>query len=379
MKLIHVVSHIDQEASGPGYSVPMLCDALARRGHNVRLATLARDNVRTLPTFQHDSYEPSFGPLRLGVSREMQRGLAQSVRSADLIHSHGLWMMPNLYPAWAARSAGKPLVVSPRGMLSPVARARSRWLKRAFWATLQERATRGAHMLHATSDQEYRDIRRFGLTQPGVVVPNGIDLPEIPTPSAAPADVRRLLYLGRIHPIKGLEILIESWTSLADRFPGWELMLVGPGDEAYVASLKRLCARLRAPRVAFEGPRYGAAKSEAYRAADLYVLPSFSENFGMSVAEALAHGVPVVTSTGMPWAGVISEGCGWRVEPSVEGVGSALSDALAGSRQDLSQMGARGRAWMGRDFSWDQIARQMEAAYEWLLSGGLPPANVHLD
>ena len=178
----------------------------------------------------------------------------------------------------AARRASKPLVVSPRGTLSPVALQRSYWLKRAFWTLLQGRAVRSAACLHATSEQEYRDIRRFGLTQPVAVVANGVDIPPLEAPRASGTGLRTLLYLGRLHPIKGLENLLRAWQRLADRFPDWQLRLVGPAEAAYRADLESLASELDLKRITFAGPRYGADKHAEYAAADLYVLPSYTEN-----------------------------------------------------------------------------------------------------
>lgn len=379
MRLIEVVSHIDREASGPGYSVPMLCRALAARGHEVALHTLARDQAPPQPGIRHLSHAPSAGPSRLGVSNAMRRGLVEAAGAADLVHNHGLWMAPNVYSAMAASAARKALVISPRGTFSPVALRRSAWLKRVFWTLAQGRAVRAAAALHATSEQEYRDIRARGLAQPVAVIPNGIDIPEAAATGAGPGALRRLLYLGRLHPIKGLEVLIQAWANTAQRFPDWELSLVGPGEAAYRGKLERLAADLGAPRVSFAGPAYGAAKGEAYCGADLYVLPSFSENFGMSVAEALAAGLPVIATTGTPWSALVAEGCGWQVEPKAEPLAAALAEAMARPPETLAAMGARGRTWMARNFSWARVAAEMEVFYLWVLQGGAPPPSVRLD
>ena len=164
-----------------------------------------------------------------------------------------------------------------------------------FWTTLQEAAVRSAACFHATSEQEYRDIRRAALRQPVAIVPNGIDMP---TMSAKPkaSGLRTLLYLGRIHPIKGIDDLLRAWQRVASQFRDWQLRLVGPDNDGYRAQLERLSTELKLPRVMFAGPRYGADKQAEYAAADLYVLPSHTENFGMSAAEALARGVPIITT-----------------------------------------------------------------------------------
>ncbi len=373
MNLLHVVPHIDREASGPGYSVPMLCDALGQRGHKVVLATLARGAGGRSGAFEHRAFPPSLGPARLGASRAMRRGLAQAARRADIVHSHGLWMMPNIYPAWAAAAAGRPLVLSPRGTLSPVARARSRGRKALVWWMGQRRALLQAACLHATSEQEYADIRACGLAIPVAVIPNGVDLPP-PRPPRAPSNSRRLLYLGRIHPIKGLPDLLRAWAPLSARHPDWELRLVGPDSDGHLADLRRLAQELALPRIVFAPAAYGEAKTAEYRAADAYVLPSHSENFAMSVAEALAHGLPVVATTGTPWAALAAKNAGRWTPATPAGLERALDELMSLQAGALSGMGERGRAWMGQDFSWGRVGAQMEAVYRWLRDGGdLPP------
>ncbi len=158
--------------------------------------------------------------------------LKETAAVADVVHDHGLWLLPNLQAGWAAAAAGKPFVVSPRGMLSPPALAFSRARKRAFWKLLQGPVIRRASCIHATSGQEYDELRAFGLRQPIAVIPNGIDLPElIPEPLAAEGRERVVLFLGRLHPKKGMELLLRAWARVESAHSGWRLSLVGPGEE----------------------------------------------------------------------------------------------------------------------------------------------------
>ena len=229
--------------------------------------------------------------------------LKETAAVADVVHDHGLWLLPNLQAGWAAAAAGKPFVVSPRGMLSPPALAFSRARKRAFWKLLQGPVIRRASCIHATSGQEYDELRAFGLRHPIAVIPNGIDLPElVPEPLAAAGRERVVLFLGRLHPKKGIELLLRAWAKVEPAHPGWRLSLVGPGEERYVRELQALSRSLDLSRVSFGRAIYGAAKWDVYRAADLFVLPSLNENFGLTAAEALAAATPVIATTGTPWS-----------------------------------------------------------------------------
>lgn len=313
---------------------------------------------------------------RLWFSRGLNRALQGEGKTADLIHNNSLWVVPNLYPAWAAAKHNKPLVVSLHGTLSAVSLTFSPWRKRIFWAAFQGDAVRSAACLHATCENEYQDIRKFGLKNPVIVLPYGLDIPP-PAPQRTAGRLRRVLFLGRLHPIKGLDNLLAAWARLAGRMPDWELRLVGPTERGYEERLKEQARDL--PRVSFAGPRYGKEKSEEYAAADLYVLPSRSENFGVTIGEALAAGVPVLTTTGTPWSGLAKEGCGWWVEPTSAAIAAALEDALGSSPDKLSGMGQRGRTWIERDFSWERIGMEMSEGYRWAVHGGSVPDCVRLD
>jgi glycosyltransferase involved in cell wall biosynthesis len=383
MRIIEIVPTLEEEASGPSYSVPRLAQALADVGNDVHLMSVGGQASGVGVSIRQTRYHHDLGSIptarSLFLSQAMNADLRVQARDVDLIHSHGLWVMPNVYPAWAARRAHVPYVASPRGTLGAIPLTYSPRIKKTFWWLLQGTAVRQAACLHATSEQEYREIRAFGLKQPVTIIPNGIDIPAARAPGPRNVARRRLLYLGRIHPKKGIEALLNAWAGLERRFPDWELRLVGVGPEPYMASLKALGGKLGLERADFAGPRYGAEKASEYANADLFILPSLNENFGMTVAEALAESVPVVTTTGTPWRGVEDQGCGWWVAPDAVGIETALSHALAANVDHLAEMGRRGRDWMSRDFAWKRIAQEMAEVYRWIVHGGSVPATVRLD
>jgi glycosyltransferase involved in cell wall biosynthesis len=244
---------------------------------------------------------------------------------------------------------------------------------------MQGRVLRQAACLHATSDQEYNEIRLAGLENPVSVIPNGIDVPKLDSPlDFDRCGRRRVLSLGRIHPKKGLDRLLCAWALVEAEFPDWELKIVGPVEGDHDKELSRLRTELGLCRVAIDGPIYGSAKFALYAGSDLFVLPTLNENFGLTVAEALACGVPVITTKGAPWQGLNSEGCGWWVDHPAEAIAAALAEAMTMPQTALQAMGRSGRTWMERDFSWTPIAREMLAVYQWLTYGGERPRTVRL-
>jgi glycosyltransferase involved in cell wall biosynthesis len=285
--------------------------------------------------------------------------------------------MPSVYAAQAALRSSTPFVLSPRGMLGGAALRFSSGQKKLFWMLLQGRAANRASCLHATSEQEYEDIRAFGLKVPVAIVPNGIDVPSQLSQEAQKASGRTILFLGRIHPKKGVRDLVEAWATLADRHPEWRLEIVGPTEGSYVAEVRRALAHV--PRARLAGPLYGAAKTAAYRSADLFVLPTLNENFGMTVAEALAQGTPVICSKGAPWRGLQAHGCGWWVDQGPKALIAALDEAMQLDRPTLSKMGEAGWRWMADDFRWESVASRLTAVYRWLTFKEPRPEYVLVD
>jgi glycosyltransferase involved in cell wall biosynthesis len=310
------------------------------------------------------------------MSRSLKLGLAERAAAADIFHTNGLWTMPNVYPAYFAREGGPVFVLSPRGMLNAAALKFSARSKRLFWVMLQLRAVRKASMLHATSEQEFEDIRSCGLMQPVVILPNGVEVPELN--SRQKDSVPTVLYLGRLHPIKGIEILIQAWARLEGKFPSWRLVIRGPGNRDYVDQLRQKAQSLGLLRCEIGDGLYGNDKLQAFRSASLYVLPSESENFAMTVAESLAAGTPTIVTKGAPWRGLEEHGCGWWIDHGAEPLTCAMGTAMTMPNRELRLKGIRGREWMQRDFSWDAIGRDMATAYRWSREGGDRPIFVHV-
>jgi glycosyltransferase involved in cell wall biosynthesis len=377
LKLIHTIPTINEEASGPSYSVVRLCEVEIALGAQVTLTAIDRNPSSSIASYMK-VFPYGLGPKKLGRSPEMYSWLKSQTKEkkVDLIHNHSLWMMPNVYPKEICQRAGVPLIISPRGTLSDWAMQSGSLIKKIFWPLVQGPVLSSATCFHATAYSEYEDIRRLGFRQPVAVIPNGIDIGALQKNNS---NERTLLFLGRIHPKKGIEMLLQAWRMLQSQYPEWRLQIVGPDNEGHLDKMIALAKKLDLKRVKFCGPLYGKEKNQAYSDADLFVLPTYSENFGMSVAEALAAGTPVVVSKGAPWAEINQKNAGWWVDINTEGLLAGLKDGMSKSPNELLKMGYNGKLWMQAEYSWLDIGKRMLKTYEWVLQGGVTPEWILQD
>jgi glycosyltransferase involved in cell wall biosynthesis len=342
-------------------AVAMPFDPVSRSHHGEWRADMSSEGRILFPPL---GWSPDFA----------RRVLAQD---ADILHTHGLWQ----HPSWVAlgwkRQRQRPHVVSVRGMLEPWAWEHRAWKKRPMWKMFEKRNLESAALLHATSEQEAQSFRDRGLKVPIAIIPNGVELPDkwIRNGVSMPSK-RTVLFLSRIHPKKGLPLLLEAWAKV--RPDGWDLKIVGPDEGGHRKELEKQAAALGlADVVSFlDAVRGEEAKNSLFTEASLFVLPTHSENFGIAVAEAMAHGLPVITTHGAPWQILEEEQCGWWVPVSVDGLAAALDAATRLPPEKLEEMGIKGRYVVADRFGWDGIARRFIDCYRWLLGQGPRPDVV---
>ncbi|HFU74755.1 MAG TPA: glycosyltransferase [Arcobacter sp.] len=375
MNIMQVVTHIGAESAGPSYSVPSLCTALQNRGCDVTLYTL-NDIPDKESNFKIKSFPRNNFPVKaLGRSAKMYETMLRDAADFDLIHSHMLWMSPNYYSGLIANKLSKPYVCSPRGTLSKWALSHSIWKKKIVLALGQKKALDTVSCFHVTAQSEAEEVFDFGYRNiPATIIPNGIDIPLLSPKKSTP--YKRLTFLSRIHPKKGIENLLEAWEQLEKQFSEWELAIVGPKENDYAKKIIKLVKDKGIKRVTFTGEIKGDDKIEFLRDSYLFVLPTYSENFGMVVAEALACELPVICSKGAPWSGLEEHNSGWWIEIGVEPLRESLEHAMGLDDFERVQMGQNGREWMKKDFSWDKIAENMIKTYEWILKHNEKPDCV---
>jgi glycosyltransferase involved in cell wall biosynthesis len=386
---IHCVGSLAESAGGPSRTVTSLCTALARLDCDVDLVAgrdTRRDGTLVLPAAQQVRVRMADGSRAFapGLAWSFLRVVSEATRASPvpaLVHDHGVWGPTNVAAWRAAAGARLPYVLSPRGMLEPWALRYKAGRKRLAWAAYQRRIVRASSALVATSAQERDAIRAVAPGRPIAVIPNGVDLPAI-VPDRSRRDgaaVLRVLFLSRVHPKKNLPALLHAWQQVC-RAPSrerWILEVAGHDELGHTREMMQLAASLDlGARVAFLGPVDERSRDALLARADVFVLPSFSENFGVVVAEALAHGLPVIATHGTPWASLPARGCGWWVDPSADALAAALAQALDLSPPVRQAMGLAGRALAREAFAWTPIARLTLALYAWLLGRAPRPDHV---
>lgn len=375
VKVLHTVSSLENRASGVTYCVEALADAQSRHGIDATVFSIGEPGEQSAEGATYQAFRSDFAIIPILRTFRYSRAMAQAAARAgpEIIHTHGLWMYPNVM-----RTRGSKFVITPHGMLTPVALSFSPIKKALANALFQARALSAAAMLHATAESEHNDLRQLGLKQPVAIIPNGIDIPDLRPSDNAQPKKKEVLSLGRIHAKKGLDRLIQAWAGLADVLPDWRLRIIGPDENGHAKELEALIQRLNLQSVSIEPPVFGPEKTALMSQVHLFVLPSRSENFAMTVAESLAVGVPVIATKGAPWAGLETHACGWWVDHGHEALEAAIRAALSLPESERAAMGARGREWMAKDFGWDSIAERMERAYQWCLGRGDRPDFVEV-
>ena len=360
MRVLQVVKGL-RKTSGVATFVRELSDALYGNGINVSIGMCHPETDNWLP--------PS--------GKEPIVALADALNENwDVVHVHGLWDREIRIAAKAAVAKGISLVWSPHGMLAPWA-LKYRWWKKCLpWHLYVKRQLHHATVFHVTSEAEAKWVKTTGFDNDMAIVPLGTHLPDLPPAMTkrTASRIRRLLFVGRIHPVKGLENLVRAWAMCVT--PGWQLRIVGPDSGGYESRLKDVAAKLGCTEsVVFPGSKLGAELIREYLDCDCLVLPSFSENFGGVVIDAMAAGKPVITSKATPWSELegdddhVSNGvgdrhrCGWWIDNDPTSLSSAISAMMALPDEERHAMGARGRTLVQAKYTWKAVAEQMVSVY----------------
>lgn len=358
MKILHYIPSLDRSSGGTTTYLQLLATELGKMA-NLHIATHPSKNP--VPIVCADVHD--IGPSIFGSMQRDWKNLLDALRP-DIVHINCCWMPQCALAQRVAKQAGYKVVLTPHGMLEPWIIARHYWTRKvpALWL-YQRKAVKKADYLHATAESEKNNLLKLGYNSRIAVIPNGIEVENISMKKSWKR-TGKILFLSRIHVKKGLDFLIEAVAALKDRMLGYEVWIAGEGEQSYIEELKRLAGRLGIERqVCFLGGVYGDRKWQMLCEADLFVLPTHSENFGIVVAEALACGTPVITTQGTPWQELESWHCGWWAKVGTTPTTQALAAFLQKSDSELETMGRNGRRLVEEKYSSRKMAEEMLKLY----------------
>ena len=377
--IYHVISSIDASTGGPARSVTDLLQALSSMessSYHYSLFTIESD-APILDSADNIPYTIHFCKK---LTKDRLLGSDETMKP-EILHIHGIWDGPTSTAAKVARAAGIAYIYTIRGMLEPWSLTQSRLKKKLALFLYQRELLNKAACLHVTAESEMRSLRDLGFKNPIAIIPNGIDLQKFPVTKKYFSDSngRRILFLSRIHPKKGLEMLIDIWAGLDNEIKrGWYIDIVGNGDANYIATLQsQIDLSGLENEIKILPPAYGMDKNKMLLDARLFILPTYSENFGVVIAEALAAYTPVITTQGAPWKDLENYNAGWWTSIDQEGIKIALKEALLSDDASLDEKAIQGRKLVEDKFSIAAVAKYMESLYDWLATNHEQPLFVN--
>ena len=378
MKICIFTATIDKTGGGPSRSVPILAKGLAEIGCDVTLLTVESDNMNIHIL---DNTSVNFITLpRNYKKKELESVLLNN--HFDIVHAQGVWT-PIYHKMVNILSKNNiPFVMTPRGALEPWCLKHKALKKKLALVFYQKRDLQKSKAILATASMEANNLRNLGLTAPIAIIPNGIDVTEYPCrPIQNKTQTKKqILFISRISPKKGIEFLIDAWSILYKKYPEWSIKIAGNGDESYIQELNnRILNKSLQDKVEILPPIFGKDKYNLYAESSLFVLPTYSENFGMVIAEALSCGVPVITTTGTPWNELEEKGLGWCINLNLDNVIRAISEAITLGQDKLFEMGQKGSQYIHETFQYTEVAEKNKILYKWIIKESNIPEFVSVN
>jgi glycosyltransferase involved in cell wall biosynthesis len=381
MKVLHVVESLSPKWGGLSRAVAGLSEAMVRHGLEVEIITTIRGNEEQFYPKGAKAQAFRRGPLSWwGYAHNLRSAIERAVLRADIIHTHGLWLYPNLIASRAAWHVGKPYVISPHGMLDPWALGHKKYKKRIYASLIEWRTLSRANAIHALSRNEAIDVKSLHFMTPVAVIPNGLDLCEFAklpdrstlTTNRYPVLTGKMaaLFLGRIHPKKGLDLLARAFCEIMRKRDDVILVIAGPDE---TGNRDRIESHLKAEggkdHYIFTGMLRGEERLMAFAAADIFILPSYSEGLPMAVIEAMAAGLPVVISDRVNiHHDVHAYKAGIVTKCDVQEIANAV-ETLLDNEAIRKEMGENGKRLVQDTFTWDVIVPKIIKLYEQVLAG----------
>ncbi|MDR3651550.1 MAG: glycosyltransferase [Paludibacter sp.] len=357
MKVIHFITSIDKSAGGPTVYMHLFSDELKKM---VDLVVVTGTSPNATEIIGVKVHFLNLSLIRLITLKKKFRKLLEDEKP-DIVHINGIWEPQIWLFQKAAQQLGIKVLLSPHGMLEPYILNRHSFKKKIGLVLYQRKALNNVDFLHATAKSELDQIRKLGYNQPACVIPNGIEISHAKEKTEW-NNVQNILFLSRIHHKKGIEFLIEAVAKLQLSY--LKITIAGEGSSTYIDSLKKLTVQRNVSnQFEFVGGIYGESKWELMQQSDLFVLSTYSENFGFVVPEALATGLPVITTTGTPWQELETFKCGWWIDLNVANLTRALTEAVNSTPDQLKTMGLQGKKLVKEKYEIKDLTEKLFSFY----------------
>ena len=379
MKVCILIHSLDKSAGGPSRSVPILARGLSELGLEITLMVIESENMN-LHTVEGTQINIIKLPQNISKAQLKEYILSGHF---DLVHLQMIWKPLYHYASLICRDNKIPYMITPRGTLEPWAYQGQGFLrnlkKKIAMIVYQRGDLQNSASVLATARNEARNLRALGITAPIAVIPNGIDISQYQCRAiqSKSSIKKQILFLSRIHQKKGIELLILAWKQLKEKYPDWNIVIAGNGEESYIQHLNTMIVQQNLQNsIKIMPPVFGEEKNKLYYQSSLFILPSYSENFGMVIAEAMCCGVPVITTNQTPWQDLNRLGIGWCIDLSVENLVKTVSEAIDLGMDELFEKGQRCGEYVRQTYQYTEIAAKNRAVYEWLLGVAPKPGFV---
>lgn len=388
MKVLTFITDIDNRSGGPSRSVPMLVKGLAEVGVDITLMTIRSEQMNS------HALDGSSAKLHI-LDSFNAKDVEEYVKSEKftIIQIQSMWAKSYHKVAQIARKHNIPYLITPRGMLEPWSLLQKKWKKKLALMLYQMKDLQKAACIFTTAEMEAQHVRDLGVNVPMSVIPNGIETDGYACRTSMDSVKKQILFLSRVHVKKGIELLIDAFAHLHKDFSDWSVVIVGNGEAEYVESLRSKVKGLKLEDcIKILPPVFGDAKTKLYQESSLFCLPSYSENFGMVIAEAMSCGVPAITTNGTPWQ-LLNGDCttmgasldmlgddkrtGWCIKLSVENLEKILREAMTMDPTALYEMGQRGSRMINENFNYRSVGKKTKRLYEWIVEGGQEPEFMY--
>lgn len=384
MKILTFITSLSLSAGGPSRSVPMMAKGLANNGVDITLMTVRSEDMNI------HALENSNVKLKILEKNYNIKEVEDFIVSEkfDIIQGQSIWDPRYHKIKIIADKNNIPYITTPRGMLEPWSLEQKKWKKKMALWLYQFKDLQTSACIFTTAELEAQHIRKLGINAPLSIIPNGIEIDNYQCRTSIKDVKKQVLFLSRIHEKKGIELLLDAWKSISNINQGWELVISGNGDENYIKSLKEKIANLDLQNnTRIIPPTFGKEKYQLYCESSLFILPSYSENFGMVIAEAMSCGVPVITTNNTPWKS-LNDGykynnkecpkLGWCIDLNKENIIKALEEAIHLDENTLYEMGQFSSKYIKEHFDYMSVAQKVKKLYEWILGQSEEPDFMYI-